>query len=397
MFPLNAVLVGVSEAVAPHVRRELLNYPAELEGEFRTAGDALGALRPTRQTARMLIAQVGAEVDLSEVCRLTHTFPGWPLIALLERPDVEAFRMANRAGAVQIVPVPIERTDFRDALECVAMHTGQAGRGTLVVAVTGATGGCGATTIAINLAYELAAGRGLQTILIELAQQMGMLSTYLDLQPKFVVPQLLRAADRLDVYLVQQAMLKVAEKFDVLAGPQDFSTAATFGPEAVQQLVEYTRRLAQVVVLDVPCTYNDLQFETLSNADRVVLVGQQTIPSVRALRLVRDTLRPEQVSSGLHVVLSHYDPSVPGFNSAELAKVLGVPAVMTVAMDPTSVQAAANQGRPLRLVAPHARSLADINLLATALLGSKAVAPPAVAAVKRPSGIFGRLVNVFKG
>ena len=45
-----------------------------------------------------------------------------------------------------------------------------------------------------------------------------------------------------------------------------------------------------VALFDVPCTYDDMYFETLAIADQVVLVGEQKIPSIRTLKLVCEAL-----------------------------------------------------------------------------------------------------------
>src|SRR6185312_11912944 len=111
----------------------------------------------------------------------------------------------------------------------------------------------------------------------------------------------------------------------------------------VHQLIAICRRLAPLVILDVPSTFDDLQFQTLAVADQVVLVGAQTVASVRTLKLLRDTLEREEGIAGMRLVINRYEPSLPGFSAERLADLLGTP-VLTVANDYPAVMSAVNAG-----------------------------------------------------
>ena len=207
-------------------------------------------------------------------------------------------------------------------------------------------------------------------LLVELARQMGTLATYLDIEPGVSTHELLTDASRLTAHGVRQALTSVAPGLDVLVGPYLDITPGSFSPRHVYQLVELCRRLAATVVLDVPCAFDDLQFETLALADQVVLVGVQSVSSIRTLKMVRDTLEREEGIRGQRLVINRYEPGLPGFSAERLAELLQVPQVLTITNDYPSVMAAVNHGKPLRLVAPQSRVLADIRSLASALSGS---------------------------
>ncbi len=141
------------------------------------------------------------------------------------------------------------------------------------------------------------------------------------------------------------------------------------------------------MVVDVPCTYDDLHFKPLADADHVLLVGEQTVASARAMGLVHDTLQREGPRGEVHPVINKYDPRVKGFSAAELQALLHFPRLLTVARDSQAVTNSLNGGRPLRREAPHSPALADIHALARTFGGPK----PARAS----SGMFRRLVSAF--
>src|SRR5207245_316542 len=133
-----------------------------------------------------------------------------------------------------------------------------------------------------------------------------------------------------------------------------------------------------------------LYLKTLAAADQVVLVGEQTVPSIRALRLISDALHKEEGIRTEKLVINRYNPKISGFSASHLEDLLKVPPLRTIAHDP-AVTAAVNNGRPLRLEAPRSQALADIDTLVHDFL----------AIDKQPeakthgSAVFGRLIQAF--
>lgn len=394
MYPLNVVLVNCGENALPHVRRELLNQNALLEAECADIASIVDALGLFPEEKRLFVFHARTPEALAQLRRLSGTFVGQPILTLLEPGEnLQTVIAAMRAGSSQVVLLPLQSDDFRAAMECIAFQFGRPPGTSRVIAVSGATGGCGATTVAINLAYEMALLHGKQCILTELALQVGMLATYLDCSPTYSTLDLLRHEGGLDAHMVQQALTKVAENFHVMVGPHRNIAPGSVQPEDVQRLVEYLRLLAQVVILDVPCTYDDLYFQTLTHADQVVLVADQRIPSIRNLDLILGTLAREAADRPPHVVINRYDPKLEGFSLRDLEKVLDVPRLLSIANDFAAVNASINNGRPLRLEAPASRALADIDALARTLLAIREDAQQAVPS----SGLLRRLMHAFSG
>src|SRR5258708_16790888 len=134
------------------------------------------------------------------------------------------------------------------------------------MAVCGVTGGWGATTVAINLANEIAYLHKRRTVLVELALQKGVLATYLNVEPTDEVPDLLNANIKLDLSVVQQALINIAENFDIVSGAHFEITPVEASHLDVLRVLDHFRRLADIVVLDVPCTNDEAYVQTLSTA-----------------------------------------------------------------------------------------------------------------------------------
>jgi pilus assembly protein CpaE len=404
MYPLKIITVNCGESLLTQIRQELNNYQTSVEIEFNSVNQAIEKWSWNDSEPHLVLFQFRGLSDVHELQCLKRAFT-WPVIALVDtgRDQLATLLiLANRAGATQVVPVPLDAEDFRSALDTVGLEYGFGGSNAKIIAVSGVTGGCGATTIAINLATEIAHLYKRRTILVELALQKGMLATYLNVEPIYTLPDLLNANMKLDLSVVQQALIQITENFHIVSGSHFEITPVEASHLDVLRLLDHFRRLADVVILDVPCTNDEAYVQTLSAASHVVLVAEQNLPSLRSLRLVLEMLAKVDLKSetrgemALEVVLNRYDPKSREFDLNRLKELMKVTEMTTVANDYAAIKAALNRGVPLRLEVPRSRALADIDGLATKVLGP-ADAQANHGANGKKGSWFGRLASVFAG
>ena len=389
MYPMNAIFIGRDEKLLADVRQELMNCSCKLEAQYEDVRGAVVALRSSADEKRVMILHLSAPPDLAAISRLNVSFPGWPVLVLMDQDDHlngsrgEAFIGIMRAGASQIVSLPLQELDFKDALDRIAVQFVRAVKECKVIAVAGATGGCGATIIAINLAFEIAHTFGLHCVLVDLSLRIGAVACHLNIEPANTIVDLLRDIGRVDAHLVQQVLTDVADNFQILAGPHEFISPSAVSSQDVAHVVELLKQIADVVVLDVSCSYDNTYFDTLASASQVVLIAEQKLPSIRALRMVHERLGREIGTEFL--VINRFDPKNSGFAVDRLLKPLGASKLYTVARDDAAMSAAVDGGYLLRRVAPRSAAVTDIALLAKTLLNVDSPAPA------KPLGLFSRL------
>ena len=376
MFPLPVVLVSIDDRVIPDPRRELDFAGAALDLEFARPVAAIEGMRFSKKQTRLMIFHWRSPADTPLLKRLAATFAGWPIMTLLDSPeDPLDLVCVNRAGASQVVPMPWDSADLQDALQqSVRQYLGSS-LDRHVVAISGASGGSGTTMLAINTAAEIAGQLGRETILAEFNLRMGALDSYLDVRPQFTLPDLIRQIDRVDDYLVKKTLVSVAEHLRILAGPSEVHSTLTVDPRDLLHMVDCLKILSEVVVLDLPCAFREIEFEVLSSADHIVLVGLQNIPSVRSLRLIRDALTADHVAMSLWVVINRYNPALSGFKAEDIKQLLDVPRVLMIADDLGAVNRSINQARTLRQAVPNSDVLSDIGALIFELLGEYPIKP----------------------
>lgn len=400
MFPLNVVLIGCSGDLLQLLRLELSVHAARIEAEFLGVESAISSLRPPPSVEdvrrgksepppeaprRLFIVHLDSAQELPAIKRLGSFFLGNPVVVLIGNSSDSSIPItAMRMGASQVVMLPLQADDFKQALDCISAQFGSP-VGNRVIAVAGSTGGCGTTTIAINVAFEIAQQQPLRVILAELSLQVGKLPLYLNVEPRYTTHDLLKEIHRLDLYFMQQALTPIVDRFHILAGPYHAVTPLHVPTSDVLLLIECLRQLADVIVLDVPCTYDPMYFETLKAADEVLLVSEQKVPSIRSLQMIHESL----MDTPHHMVLNRYDPDLPGFSVDRLKQMLQVTDICTITSDYAAVSAAVNQGLPLRLKDPRCAVLADIEVIAQKLV------PKEVAKDAKRTGMFGGLIRAL--
>ncbi|MCE0504423.1 MULTISPECIES: AAA family ATPase [unclassified Roseivivax] len=127
----------------------------------------------------------------------------------------------------------------------------------VLIAVQGMAGGVGATTFAVNLAWELATvekdkTKSPRVCLIDLGLQFGSVATYLDLPRKETVVELLADMSSFDEETFAQALQSYEDRLDVFTAPSDLLPLDMIGPDDVTLLLDVARNHYDYVIVDMP-------------------------------------------------------------------------------------------------------------------------------------------------
>lgn len=215
------------------------------------------------------------EPELPMISAVIHAAKenGIKVILIAEDVTPASLHHLLRDGADEFVPYPLPEGELASALERLrkpppapaapAVKPGQegvklsGGGDGVLIAVQGLAGGVGATTLAVNLAYELAISgkdKHPKTCLIDLGLQFGSISTYLDLPRREAVFETLSDIEAMDGDSFGQSLVSFEDKMQVLTSPTDILPLDFIGPTEVQKLLDITREHFDYVILDMPST-----------------------------------------------------------------------------------------------------------------------------------------------
>ncbi|HMO35783.1 MAG TPA: hypothetical protein PKA06_07060, partial [Gemmatales bacterium] len=114
------------------------------------------------------------------------------------------------------------------------------------------------------------------------------------------------------------------------------------------KLLQAAREMADVFLLDVVASFDDVHFETLWASDHIVLVVEQTIPYIRAANMMKDALLRARPPKQVHLVVNKYDPEISSYSASALSQLLNVTRVHTIPDDRKHALQSSAEGRTLR-------------------------------------------------
>jgi len=223
-----------------------------------------------------------------------------------------------------------------------------------VFAVQGLAGGTGASTLAVNLAWELAIidrQKAPSVCLMDLDLQSGTISTYLDLPRRDMVIELLQDAQTMDVDAFKQALLGFDNKMSIFPAPPEVLPIDMIGPEDVDALLNLATQCFDIVIIDMPHTLVMWTETVLNRADVYFATMELDMRSAQnAMRFIK-ALRAENLPiEKLNFVLNRA-PGMTDLNGKgrvkKLAESLGVKISTLLPDGGKQVSQAGDHGEPL--------------------------------------------------
>lgn len=241
-------------------------------------------------------------------------------------------------------------------------------------AVTGAVGGSGATTVAIEIATALCArtSRDKSVCLIDLNLADGAAAAYLGANPTMRLSELGDAAERIDLAMLQAFITPVTSKLDLLAAPRDPTAFDVVGREAVLRVLETACESYDFVILDMPRHRRAWTLEALGGCDEVLVISELTVPALIAARSLSDEIdRALGVSGKPKIVLNRLASRMfgPAPSMAEAERALQRKAEAGISSDWEAAAASVNLGGPIATHRPKSKIVTDIHRLVDGLAG----------------------------
>ena len=214
---------------------------------------------------------------LSAEARRRHV----PIVATARDLCPATVRQLLREGVADFILQPIDPAEVLDVLRSAdhkARRRQQRSRAQgRVLTFSRATGGAGATTLAVNVAHALARSqRQAKVCLIDLDLQFGAAALQLDLDPTTGVFDIAQARQSFDPALFLSSLLEHRSGLRVLPSPSAPISLEALEPAVVNALLELARVEFDYVIVDLPCALTNWTETVLSHSDLMYLVAQPT-------------------------------------------------------------------------------------------------------------------------
>jgi pilus assembly protein CpaE len=189
-----------------------------------------------------------------------------------------------RAGAKEFIPIPIVKNEFITSINKLisVKNEKQNNNKCKILSVFSNKGGIGKTSLATNLAVELATITKENVALIDLNFQMGDITTFLDLKPSFNISYMLENLEKIN----ETFLLSTLERYKnsslyVLADPPYFKQADDIKPKQISKLLDILRETFSYIVIDCESGFDGKNIAALDNSDLIFLVSVANLPALR--------------------------------------------------------------------------------------------------------------------
>jgi pilus assembly protein CpaE len=320
-----------------HARIQMGGPAAAVEA-FRSAPTPNIIVLETVSDPSVMIAHLDA---LAESCDA-----GTKVVVVGHVNDVQLYRDLIRRGVSEYLIAPLGTLDVLRTLSELYVSPSARNLGR-VIAVMGAKGGVGASTVSHNVAWAIARNLDASTVIVDLDIPFGTAGLDFNQDPPQGVAEAVFAPDRLDANMLDRLLSRCSDNLALLAAPAMLDRTVDLSEEAFDQLFDLLRASVPCVVLDVPHIWSAWVRRAMISADEVVIVAAPELASLRNAKNLIDLARASRPNdAGARLVLNQVGvPKRPEIDAAEFAKALGVEVLTSIPFDAQLFGTAANNGQ----------------------------------------------------
>jgi len=358
-----------------------------LIGRLGAHADALGNGVGTNASVVVLDIDPSDRQELAVLQRLMKRLTA-PVVAVMPAMDPDVARQLLQMRVADFLIKPVAPAELYKTCVRVAQAqtSGHSGHEAQIVTFLPAVGGAGVTTVAIQSALLLLEQSAKQnsTCLVDLDFQHGACADYLDLEPRLDLTEIAPRPERLDRQLLEVMISYHKSGLAVIAAPNRPAEMRVFDPELVTRLLDLVSAHFDNVIIDMPRTWFSWTDNVLLGSNRVFIVSEMTVPSVKQAKQIAGAIR-ERLGDGLRpqVIVNRFEQRMFGasLRKADIEQALGEDLAGVLPNDYALVREAIDRGVPLT----------DIKVKNRIAAGLRKIVLPAPEKAKAREGSLGRL------
>jgi pilus assembly protein CpaE len=320
------------------------------------------------------------------------------IIAVSSRMDTADMLAAMQAGCSEFLTAPLQEHAMQAALtragEALMQRASAPAKHGSVLALLGAKGGVGTTTLGVHLATYLVQNSKQKVLLIDSKAQFGHVCIYLGTDGSgYHFQEVVSNVDRLDSVLLEALMGHHSSGLDLLSSPDLGQTARPMHPDDVALTLEFLRSEYDFIIVDCNDSADAITRAIIAAASQVYLVATPDITAIRDLSRHVDDLSRMDTSCQIQVVINRYSSQF-AVNIQEIEKAIRMPVSFSVPNNYIELVRSANIGEP---VSVEGKSGFTTELLkwAHSLVGTVAVQPTVTYSGSAPKRVWRSLRKVL--
>jgi pilus assembly protein CpaE len=303
--------------------------------------------------------------ELAQICDA-----GTRVIVIGRANDITLYRELVRRGISDYLMAPIAVLDVVRAISSLfgAPDAKPVGR---TIAVVGAKGGVGASTVAHNIAWSIARDLRLDAVVADLDLPFGTAGLDYNQDPPQGIADAVLSPERIDTAFVDRLLSKCTDHLSLLAAPATLERVYDFGSDAFDSIFDVLRSSVPFIVLDVPHIWSGWAKRTLIGADSILIVAGPDLANLRNAKNMIDLLRASRPNDHRpHYCLNQMGvPKRPEIKADEFAKALEAEPAAVIPFEPQMFGTAANNGQMIAEISSGHRVAGTLRQLTQVMTG----------------------------
>lgn len=325
---------------------------AEVCTSYSTAAQSVGEIVPD---LTIISIDSNPMEALSVIQTITKITPGAVILPTSYSIDPELLLQLMELGVRRILNMPVEIDRLMQTIAQLAPHSSQNDDGTpKLVAITGASGGIGCTSLAVNLGVCLARANPSQSVvLVDFDLLFGTVDSGLDIIPEHTLMELVRDLDRIDLPLLKRSLIRHESGLLVLPHPVSMEESSRIDPEDLKRLVGMLKVAFDTVIIDCSKSLQASDFIAFDAADLILLVVQLDLNCLRNSARLLQLFRQDEYNMGdkIRVVVNRAGSHAQEIGGRRAEEVLGTPLSWQIPNDTRTFTAAMSRGVPIDQIA----------------------------------------------
>ena len=198
--------------------------------------------------------------------------------------DTNSIIKAMRAGAREFLPKPFIKEDFSKTINKLKDQVLGSDKSTNCKVITAFSnkGGIGKTSIATNLALEIANITKEKVALVDMNFQLGDVATFMDIKPSFDISYVVKNLESTDSTFLESTLERYKDtNLYILADTPYVEQANDITPKEISKLFDALRQSFSYVIVDTSNTFDGKTITVLDNTDLIMLVTIVNLPAIR--------------------------------------------------------------------------------------------------------------------
>ncbi len=284
--------------------------------------------------------------------------------------DVTLYRELVRRGVSDYVISPVGPLDIVRSV-CNLFTTPEAKAVGRIIAVVGAKGGVGASTIAHNVAWAIARDLALDAVVADLDLAFGTAGLDYNQDPPQGIADAVFSPDRVDTAFLDRLLSKCTDHLNLLAAPATLDRVYDFGNDAFDAIFDTLRTTMPCIVLDVPHQWSGWTKRALVGADDILIVAAPDLANLRNTKNMFDTLKAARPNDRAPIYCLNQVgiPKRPEIKAGEFAKAIENDPIVSIPFEPQIFGSAANNGQMIAEISANHRTAEMFLQIAQRLTG----------------------------